>query len=57
LVYAPKAVLEYSVLHELCHLEHLTHGSEFWAFLEKAMPDYEERKVWLEENEQFLRVF
>jgi predicted metal-dependent hydrolase len=51
LVYAPKAVLEYAVLHELCHLEHRTHGPEFWGLIEKIMPDYEDRKVWLEQNE------
>jgi len=51
LIYAPKAVLEYAVLHELCHLKHRTHGPEFWAFLKKIMPDYEDRKAWLDGNE------
>jgi hypothetical protein len=56
LVYAPKAVLEYAVLHELCHIQHRTHGPEFWAFLEKIMPDYEERKSWLDKNEQLMVI-
>lgn len=29
LIYAPKSVLEYTFLHELCHIKHRSHGSEF----------------------------
>lgn len=36
--------IEYVVLHELCHLVHLNHGSEFWALVTSIMPDWKERK-------------
>jgi predicted metal-dependent hydrolase len=54
LVYAPKSVLEYAVLHELCHLKYRTHDKKFWSFLGSLMPDYKERKLWLENNEKSL---
>lgn len=48
LIEAPKVVLEYVVLHELCHSVHRNHTPEFWALIAKHMPDYPSRKRWLE---------
>ena len=48
LIAAPRAVLEYVVLHELCHVQHRNHSKEFWALLASHMPDYAIRKRWLE---------
>jgi predicted metal-dependent hydrolase len=48
LVEAPKAVLEYVVLHELCHKAHRNHTPDFWGLIAKHMPDYPSRKRWLE---------
>lgn len=56
LVYAPKAVLEYAVLHELCHLKYRTHCDEFWGMVEIIMPDFESRKEWLDKNEHLMKV-
>ena len=47
----PKPVFEYVVVHELCHLEHRDHSPAFWALVKRVMPDYRERKVWLEAHE------
>jgi predicted metal-dependent hydrolase len=41
LVFAPKRVLEYVVVHELAHLKHRSHGEDFWALLRSKLPDYE----------------
>lgn len=54
LIYAPKAVLEYAVVHELCHLRHRTHSVAFWRFLKSVLPEYEKAKAWLEKNEHLL---
>lgn len=56
LVYTPKAILEYAVVHELCHLKYRTHGSEFWDFLKTIMPDYQKRKTWLDKNENLAAI-
>lgn len=43
----PPAVVEYVLVHELIHLLEPNHTPEFWLRLERAMPDYEQRKTWL----------
>lgn len=54
LVFAPKAVLEYAVIHELCHLKHRNHDDVFWQLVGRLAPDWHERKLWLERNEHVL---
>lgn len=56
LVFAPKTVLEYAVVHELCHLRHRNHGPEFWGLIGSILPDWEVRKAWLDQNEHFLNL-
>jgi predicted metal-dependent hydrolase len=50
LVLAPHDVLDYVVVHEVCHLVELHHGSAFWALVAKRRPAYEESKAWLDEH-------
>ncbi len=52
LVFAPKQILEYVVVHELCHLKYRNHSKQFWHLLGSVFPDWEKCKVWLENNEQ-----
>ncbi len=54
LIFAPKAVLEYVVAHELAHLKVRSHGPEFWTFLATLMPDYARPKGWLDTNQGML---
>lgn len=51
LVFAPKKVLEYVVVHELAHLQHRSHGDTFWAFMEFMLPDYRQPKAWLDAHQ------
>ena len=50
LIAAPKAVLEYVVLHEICHLKIRNHSKEFWTLLSSYMPDFQDRKKWLDDT-------
>jgi predicted metal-dependent hydrolase len=50
LVLAPAQVLEYVVVHELCHLRIHDHSPRFWRFLEQARPGYEAERRWLYEH-------
>jgi len=54
LVFAPKRVLEYVVVHELAHLKHRSHGETFWAFLGSMLPDHERPKGWLDTHQGAL---
>lgn len=56
LVFAPRTVLEYAVVHELCHLRHRTHDRSFWGLVGTILPDWEARKAWLDQNEHFLTL-
>lgn len=56
LMMAPLEVLDYVVVHELCHLKEMNHSKEFWAEVEKVLPDYKERKKWLDENGKLLTL-
>lgn len=47
---APATVIDYIVVHELCHLHHLDHTEAFWNEVDKIMPSYLERKEWLRKN-------
>ena len=50
LILAPPEVLDYVVIHELCHLKEMNHSKAFWDEVEKVMPEYETYKLWLKEN-------
>lgn len=50
LIFAPRQVLEYVVVHELAHLRHRTHDQRFWNYLATILPDYERPKAWLDNH-------
>ncbi|MBZ4663660.1 MAG: hypothetical protein JG776_1375 [Caloramator sp.] len=50
LIMVPLDVLDYVVVHELCHLKHHNHSKKFWELVKEIMPDFEEKKNWLKEN-------
>ncbi len=50
LMLMPDKVLDYVVVHELCHLKQMNHSKKFWKEVERYMPDYQNYKKWLNEN-------
>lgn len=56
LILAPPEILDYVVVHELCHLTHMNHSKEFWGLVGKVLPDYKVRRKWLKENGHTLRL-
>lgn len=44
---APPIVIDYIVVHELCHLHFRDHSDAFWNEVDKVLPDYRARKEWL----------
>lgn len=50
IVMAPPEVVEYLVVHEMCHLVHMNHSPDFWALVASFIPDFKARKEWLRHN-------
>ena len=47
LLMAPVSVIDYVIIHELCHLKEKSHSKQFWALVNSILPDYKEKKQWL----------
>ena len=50
LMLCPQEVVEYIVVHELCHRKEMNHSPAFWAEVARAMPDYRRREAWLKQH-------
>lgn len=46
----PARIAEYVVVHEIAHLHEPHHTPAFWLRVERAMPDYAQRRAWLAEH-------
>jgi hypothetical protein len=47
---APPTIIDYIVVHELCHFHQLDHTDAYWNEVDKIMPEYGERKEWLRKH-------
>ena len=56
LMLAPPKVLDYVVVHELCHLIEMNHSPRFWNLVEEIIPDYKEYRKWLKDNGNTLQL-
>ena len=50
LILAPSEVLEYVVVHELCHIKERNHSVKFWRLVAAHLPDYQKQRNWLKQN-------
>ena len=50
LMLTPDDVIEYVVVHELCHRKEMNHSARFWAEVERVLPGYRESRRWLKEQ-------
>jgi len=50
LAFAPPSVLEYVVVHELCHIRHRNHSADFWDLVARHLPGYPAERQWLRRN-------
>lgn len=54
LMLAPPEVIDYVVIHELCHRKEMNHSRAFWREVEKVMPDYKKSVLWLKDQGSML---
>ena len=50
LALVPREVLDYVVVHELCHRKEMNHSDRFWNEVARTIPDYKSRKQWLKDH-------
>jgi predicted metal-dependent hydrolase len=55
LALAPDKIIDYVVIHELCHIKEKNHSRNFWKEVYKLMPNYKIHQKWLKENGYLLK--
>ncbi len=50
IIMAPVEIIDYLVIHEVCHLKQMNHSSKFWNLVESLDPNFKAHKKWLREN-------
>lgn len=53
----PPKIIDYVIVHELCHLSEMNHSKNFWALVAKFMPEYETRKKEIKEYAFLLGLY
>jgi predicted metal-dependent hydrolase len=54
IIMTPHRIVDYVVIHELCHLIHHNHSPEYWHQVRSIVPDYQEKRDWLKTNAGLL---
>ncbi len=57
LIMAPEAVLDYVIIHELCHLKRMSHSKAFWNEVTKYCSDWRDQRRWLNKHSHELHHF
>ena len=56
IVMADLSIIDYLVVHELCHMIHKNHSRDYWDSVEAILPDHKERRKWLRLNGARLNI-
>ena len=56
IIMAPNKIIDYLIVHELCHMIHFNHSKHFWSKVQEYISDYKERRLWLKNNSYKLSL-
>jgi predicted metal-dependent hydrolase len=56
IIKAPQDVIDYIILHEICHLKIRGHSHRYWALLHRYMPNYQEKIEWLNSSGKSILI-
>lgn len=54
LLMLPDWVIDYVIIHELCHLKHLNHSPSFWSLVESHCHNFQQAKSWIKAHQGYL---
>ncbi len=57
LLYCPREIIEYVVVHELAHIRYKNHSKLFWQEVERYIPDWRSRRRWLKAHGVLMEIF
>lgn len=56
IILAPLDIIDYVLVHELCHLKHMNHSKEYWSLVSTIFPNYKDKRNYLKENSLKLNI-
>lgn len=56
LIFCPPDVIDYVIIHELCHIAHPNHSTAFWSKVENCLPDYRVKREWLKKHNSLISL-
>ena len=56
IIQAPKEIIDYLIIHELCHLKHHNHSKAFWQCVESFYPNFKDAQYWLKSHNSKLDI-
>ncbi len=56
LILAPPDIIDYVIIHELCHLEQHNHSERFWQLVNTHYPNFKMARLWLKKNGDTLDI-
>ena len=56
LVFCPKQVIDYVIVHELAHINNKSHDKFFWQQVESVLPNYREQENWLKTHRKVMEI-
>ena len=56
LMLTPEEVVDYVVVHELCHRIEMNHSKRFWNLVERILPDYRQSRMWLKKHGEEIMI-
>lgn len=56
LIFCPPDVIDYVIIHELCHIAHPNHSSAFWGKVESCLPNYRIKREWLKKHNSLISL-